>query len=159
MLEDYDNGLPDILMTLQKEHDELRAELDVELAISQELENCDQDMLEDLRAELDAQTFVHFKIHVLTQIYHLIIMHSREELKEKERSQRALESEKQSLEAHKQELQGHIQEGEAALQADTARIAQSGGNTELGALRLERECIDRHRELPFPLLRCLVQTN
>jgi len=58
MLEDYDNGLPDILAILQKEHDQLRTELDAELAISQELENCDQGELE-LRAELDAQTFVH----------------------------------------------------------------------------------------------------
>lgn len=59
MLEDYDNGLPDILAILQKEHDQLRTELDAELAISQELENCDQGELEELRAELDAQTFVH----------------------------------------------------------------------------------------------------
>jgi hypothetical protein len=58
MLEDYDSGLPDILAILRKEHDEIRAELDAELAISQELENCDEGELEDLRAELEAQTFV-----------------------------------------------------------------------------------------------------
>lgn len=58
MFDDYDSGLPNIINTLQEEHDRLRAELDAELAISQELESCDQDELEDLRQELEAQTLV-----------------------------------------------------------------------------------------------------
>lgn len=71
MLEDYDKSLPDLLALLRKEHDELRAELDTELAISQQLENCDQGELEDLRAELEAQTFVCLSLRPLTQTFHL----------------------------------------------------------------------------------------
>lgn len=56
MLDDYDSGLPNIIATLQQEHDQLRAELNAELAISHELESCDQNELEDLRMELEAQT-------------------------------------------------------------------------------------------------------
>lgn len=56
MLDDYDAGLPKMLDTLQEQYDKLRAELDAELAIDHELETCDQDELEDLRQELEAQT-------------------------------------------------------------------------------------------------------
>lgn len=57
MLDDYHTSLPDILGLLQKEHDQLKAELDAELAITHELETCDQDELEGLRAELQEQRY------------------------------------------------------------------------------------------------------
>lgn len=56
MLDDYHKDLPKLLDTLRAEHDQLKSELETELAISKELETCDQDELDDLRMELEAQT-------------------------------------------------------------------------------------------------------
>lgn len=55
MLDDYNNGLPNMIATLQKEHDRIQVELNTELAISRELDLCDPADLEDLRQELEAQ--------------------------------------------------------------------------------------------------------
>lgn len=90
-----------------------------------------------------------------------IVVLFREELREKERGQRGLNAEKQSLEAREEELRGHVQDSETALQADRAKIAHSGDNTELGALRLEREFVDLVRGVHahVPLLIRLAQIN
>ena len=90
-----------------------------------------------------------------------IVVLFREELREKERGQRGLDAEKQSLEAREEKLRGQVQDSEIALQADRAKITQSGDNTELGALRLEREFVDLVRGLRAhaPLMIRLVQIN
>lgn len=57
-----------------------------------------------------------------------------EELTNKERAEKNVELEVENLEAQLKELQMQVATGEAALAADNAKIAQSGDNTEEGAL-------------------------
>lgn len=64
-----------------------------------------------------------------------------EELREKERAERNMDLEVQSLESRQEELATAVSEGEKALESDKAKIAQSGDNTEAGAVRLEGQFV------------------
>jgi hypothetical protein len=56
-LENLDDALPAALAALDVEHDRLKAELEEEQAIVQEIESCDKAELEEFLAELEAQKY------------------------------------------------------------------------------------------------------
>ncbi|KAF8320330.1 hypothetical protein DL93DRAFT_2073886 [Clavulina sp. PMI_390] len=118
MVDNYCDNVPRVLDSLQKMYDDVRQALDSELAVSAELETCDQGELEDLRQELDEQTV---------------------ELKDREKAIQVVVDDVEQVEAEHQRLVSALEEGEKALASDEAKIAQSGDNTEAGAARLESQ--------------------